>query len=156
MGYKLRAIAHGVRFPDEVRLNALERAIPQAMVEAVITDLGAEEQRTRKLPAEVTLWLSVAMGLFTNMALEQVLIKMVKGLLTIPIGLDMVSYIASSPHLPRPPTLQFSPVTREKPAGDALRRWVPPVLVFRFARYISPPAKFHHPACACTQVNTCS
>jgi hypothetical protein len=80
MGYRLRAIADGVRFPDEVRLNALERAIPQAIVEAVITDLGAEEQRTRKLPAVVTLWLSVAMGLFTNIALEQVLIKMVKGL----------------------------------------------------------------------------
>jgi hypothetical protein len=80
MGFTLRTIAHNVRFPDEVRLNALEQAIPQAVIEAVIADLGAEEQRTRKLPAAVTLLLSVAMGLFTNMALEQVLIKMVKGL----------------------------------------------------------------------------
>lgn len=80
MGFKLRVIAHQVRFPDEVRLNALERAVPQAVVEAVIAALGAEEQRTRKLSAVVTLLLSVAMGLFTNMALEQVLSKMVKGL----------------------------------------------------------------------------
>jgi len=80
MGFKLRAIADNVRFPDEVRLNALEQAIPENVVEAVITDLGADEQRTRKLPAAVTLWLSVAMGLFTNMGVEQVLNKMVKGL----------------------------------------------------------------------------
>jgi len=80
MGFTLRTITHNVRFPDEVRLNALEQAIPQAVVEAVIADLDAKEQRVRKLPAVVTLLLSVAMGLFTNMALEQVLIKMVKGL----------------------------------------------------------------------------
>ena len=80
MGFKLRTIAEDTRFPDAVKLNALEQAIPQAVVEAVITDLGAAEQRTRKLPAVVTLLLCIAMGLFTNMALEQVLIKMVKGL----------------------------------------------------------------------------
>jgi len=80
MGFKLRTIADDIKFPDAVKLNALEQAIPQAVVEAVITDLGVEEQRTRKLPAVVTLLLCIAMGLFTNMALEQVLIKMVKGL----------------------------------------------------------------------------
>jgi hypothetical protein len=80
MGFSLRTIADNVRFPEAVRLNALEQAIPQATVEAVIADLGAEEQRLRKLPAMVTLLLCVAMGLFTNMSLEQVLIKMVKGL----------------------------------------------------------------------------
>ena len=80
MGFKLRTIAEDTRFSDAVKLNALEQAIPQAVVEAVITDLGAAEQRTRKLPAVVTLLLCIAMGLFTNMALEQVLIKMVKGL----------------------------------------------------------------------------
>jgi hypothetical protein len=80
MGFKLRTIADDIKFPDAVRLNALEQAIPQAVVEAVIADLGVEEQRTRKLPAVVTLLLCIAMGLFTNMALEQVLIKMVRGL----------------------------------------------------------------------------
>ena len=80
MGFKLRTIVEGTRFSDAVKLNALEQAVPQAVVEAVIADLGAAEQRTRKLPAVMTLLLCIAMGLFTNMALEQVLIKMVKGL----------------------------------------------------------------------------
>jgi len=79
MGFSLRTIADDSRFSDAVRLNALERAIPQAAVAAVIADLDVAEQRTRKLPAGMTLLLCVAMGLFTNTALEQVLGKMVKG-----------------------------------------------------------------------------
>jgi len=80
MGFSLRTIADDIRLPETVSLNALEQAIPQTTVEAVVADLGIKEQRTRKLPTVVTLLLCIAMGLFTNMALEQVLIKMVKGL----------------------------------------------------------------------------
>ncbi|MEA3396508.1 MAG: IS4 family transposase [Chloroflexota bacterium] len=80
MGFSLRTIANDIRFPKAVSLNVLEQALPQATVEAVITDLGVKEQRVRKLPAMMTLLLCVAMGLFTNISLEQVLIKMVKGL----------------------------------------------------------------------------
>ena len=80
MGFSLRTIADGIEFPEAVRLNALEQVIPQATVEAVITDLGVKEQRLRKLPAKVTLLFCEAMGLFTNTSLEQVLKKMIKGL----------------------------------------------------------------------------
>jgi hypothetical protein len=79
MGFNLRTIADNITFPEAIRLNALEQAIPQTTVEAVITELGVEEERTRKLPAVVILLLCIGMGLFTNMALEQVMIKMVKG-----------------------------------------------------------------------------
>lgn len=79
MGFSLRRIADEVRFSETIQLNALERAIPQTTVEAVITDLGGAEQRTRKLPAGMTLLLCIAMGLFTNTALTHVLSKMVKG-----------------------------------------------------------------------------
>jgi hypothetical protein len=80
MGFSLRTIANEMRFPEAVSLNALEQAIPQTTVEAVIADLGVGERRIRKLSAVMTLLLCVAMGLFTNTALEQVLSKMVKGL----------------------------------------------------------------------------
>ena len=72
MGFSLRTIADNVKFPEAVSLNALEHAIPQATVEAVIVDLGVAEQRTRKLSAAVTLLLCIAMGLFSNIALTQV------------------------------------------------------------------------------------
>lgn len=80
MGFSLRMIADAVRFEQAVTLNALERAVPQAEVEAVIEDLNRREERIRKLPACVTLLLCIAMGLFTNMGLESVMLKMVKGL----------------------------------------------------------------------------
>jgi hypothetical protein len=80
MGFSLRTIADHIRFPEAASLNVLEQVIPQSTVEAVVADLGVAEQRVRKLPAVVTLLLCVAMGLFTNMSLGQVLIKMVKGL----------------------------------------------------------------------------
>ncbi|HEX2987947.1 MAG TPA: transposase domain-containing protein [Chloroflexota bacterium] len=61
-------------------MEALEAAVPQATVEAVIADLGVAEQRRRKLPAELTLLLSVAMNLFTHHPLEEVLRKLLRGL----------------------------------------------------------------------------
>lgn len=80
MGFSLRTITDVSRFSENVRLNMLEGAVPQATVEAVLVDLDATEQRTRKLPAALTTLLCVAMGLFTDTALDQVLIKLVKGL----------------------------------------------------------------------------
>ena len=46
---------------------------------AVVADLGVVEARTRKLVATLTLLLCIAMGVFTNIALSQVLRKLVKG-----------------------------------------------------------------------------
>jgi hypothetical protein len=80
MGFSLRTINDVTEFSENVRLNVLERAVPQASVEAVLIDLNATEQRTRKLPAALTTLLCVAMGMFTDTGLEQVLIKLVKGL----------------------------------------------------------------------------
>jgi len=80
MGFSLRMITGNIRFEQAVTLNAIERAIPQTEIEAVIEDLGVREERMRKLPAFVVLLLCIGMGLFTNIGLESVLIKMVKGL----------------------------------------------------------------------------
>ena len=80
MGFNLRTITENIRFEQAVTLNALERAVPQDEVEAVIEDLGMREKRVRKLPAFITLLLCIGMGLYTNIGLESVLNKMVKGL----------------------------------------------------------------------------
>jgi len=80
MGFSLRMIAENIRFEQAVTLNALEGVIPQAEVRAVIEDLGVKEKRMCKLPTFVTLLLCIVMGLFTNIGLESVLIRMVKGL----------------------------------------------------------------------------
>lgn len=70
----------GAKLTDEIRLEALEFAVPHEQVKAVVRDLGVAEQRRRKVPAEVAVLLSVAMNLFTQESLQQVLVKLLKGL----------------------------------------------------------------------------
>lgn len=68
MGFSLRTITDNIRFEQAVTLNALERAIPQTEVEAVIEDLGVREERVRKLPAFVMLLLCIGIFSFAHFA----------------------------------------------------------------------------------------
>lgn len=80
MGFMLRQISPNAKLTDEICLSAIETAVPQAVVKAVVLDLGVAERRDRKLPAVVTLLLGVAMNLFTHHALDQALVQMLQGL----------------------------------------------------------------------------
>ena len=80
MGFMIRQIGANAKLADEFSVEALEAAMPRATVEAVVADLGVAEQRRRKLPAELTLLLTVAMNLFTHHSLEEVLRKLLQGL----------------------------------------------------------------------------
>jgi hypothetical protein len=76
----IRQLEERAKLPDEITLDALGAAVPHAVVKAVVAELGVAEHRRRKLPAEVGLLLSVAMNLFTQDFLDQVLVKLLKGL----------------------------------------------------------------------------
>lgn len=80
MRFMIRHIDEHAQLTDEITLDALGAAVPHAVVKAVVADLGVAEHRRRKLPAEVGLLLSVAMNLFTQASLDQVLVKLLKGL----------------------------------------------------------------------------
>ena len=80
LGFMIRQIDPNAKLADEVSMEALEAAVPHATVEAVVADLGVAEQRRRKLPAELTMLLSVAMNIFTHHPLEDVLHELLKGL----------------------------------------------------------------------------
>lgn len=80
LGFMIRQIDPNAKLADEVSVEALEAAVPHTTVEAVVADLGASEQRRRKLPAELTILLSVAMNIFTQHPLEDVLRQLLKGL----------------------------------------------------------------------------
>jgi hypothetical protein len=76
----IRHIDEHAQLTDEISLDAFGAAVPHAVVKAVVADLGVAEHRRRKLPAEVALLLSMAMHLFIQDSLTQVLIKLLKGL----------------------------------------------------------------------------
>ncbi len=80
MGFMIRQIPETARLADEIALDALRTSLPREVVEAVVADLGVAEERRRKLPADLTILLCVAMNLFSQQSLAQVLVKMVKGL----------------------------------------------------------------------------
>jgi len=80
MCFMIRQIGEQAKLTDEIALDALGAAVPHAMVKAVVAELGVAEHRRRKLPAELGLLLSVAMNLFTQDSLDQVLVKLLKGL----------------------------------------------------------------------------
>jgi len=68
------------QFTESIALEALEQVLPHAAIVAAARAARAPTVRRRKLPAEVTLLLCVAMSLFTACALEVVLAKLVHGL----------------------------------------------------------------------------
>jgi hypothetical protein len=80
MPYSLRTIPAGGKFCRELTVDALARAIPQATVEAVLTDLGAQARRERKLSMPVVVWTLIAMNLYTQLAVQHVLRRVAQGL----------------------------------------------------------------------------
>jgi hypothetical protein len=80
MGFMIRQIADDAKLTDEIALEAIASAVPEEVVRAVVSDLGAAEERDRKLPTHVTLMLGIGMNLYPSESLERVYRKMVKGL----------------------------------------------------------------------------
>jgi hypothetical protein len=80
VGLIVRQFAEAAKFVEEIGVEALDGSISPATVDAVLADLGACEQRCRKLPARVVVWLSLAMHLFAEQALADVLASLVGGL----------------------------------------------------------------------------
>ena len=80
MGYMIRQIEKNAKMTDEVRMEALERAVPYAMLQAVVQAHGLQRQRKRKLSAEMGILMAIAMNLYSQLSLGQVIHKLVQGL----------------------------------------------------------------------------
>jgi len=61
LGYMIRQIAEDAKMSEEVRMEALEMAVPHKTIQAVVQDHRLEWQRDRKLSAEMGLLLGLAM-----------------------------------------------------------------------------------------------
>ncbi|MCZ7575320.1 MAG: IS4 family transposase [Ardenticatenaceae bacterium] len=80
MGYRLREIAAGRKFSQELRLEALSQVVPAETVAAVLAAQGVTTERERKLNMVVTVFLVIGMHLFSHLRLGAVLAKLAKGL----------------------------------------------------------------------------
>ncbi len=79
MGFMVRTVPAGTNLTEELTVQALERAVPQAQIQAVAAAARRPGQRRRRLPPEVLLLLSILMNLYTQEALERVLGKLYHG-----------------------------------------------------------------------------
>lgn len=77
--YRLQQLDIQHHFSELVNFEAMRRVIPANLVEEVITECGANEKRSRKLPAALTLWLCVLMNIFSGIGLQAVLVRLVRG-----------------------------------------------------------------------------
>ena len=80
MGFIARQHDATTTFTDAIALEALERVMPAALIQAAATEATVPTQRRRKLPSDVTLLLCIAMSLWTAPALDVVLHALVHGL----------------------------------------------------------------------------
>lgn len=75
----LRQVNPAVHFSQEATLEALGHTFDEERLSVLLEELGLHDQRLRKLPLRLTVLLCIAMNLFTQDALEDVLRKLVQG-----------------------------------------------------------------------------
>ena len=80
VGFMVRTWAPGAKFTDAVALEALESVVPAALIRAAAAGAAVPTVRRRKLPADLTLLLCLAMSLWPQQALGVVLARLVHGL----------------------------------------------------------------------------
>ncbi|HEX2300430.1 MAG TPA: IS4 family transposase [Pseudonocardiaceae bacterium] len=68
------------RLPDRVSIGVLARMFPAALVDEVIDEAGAREQRKRSLPTRLTVYVTLAMWLFMGSGYDTVVRQLVEGL----------------------------------------------------------------------------
>ena len=68
------------RLPDRIGIGVLAKVFPPELVDRVVDEAGAREQRKRVLPARVVVYLLLAMVLFSGSGYGQVWDRLVRGL----------------------------------------------------------------------------
>lgn len=68
------------RLPDRVAIGVLTKTFPPGLVDAVIDEAQAREQRKRSLPSRLTTYFTLAMWLWREHGYEEVLRQLVDGL----------------------------------------------------------------------------
>lgn len=79
MKRSLRQVLPDVHFSAEATLAAVGQTLAAERISAALRAAGRQTQRTRKLPLNLVILLIVAMSLFTDSAIDDVLVKLLQG-----------------------------------------------------------------------------
>ncbi|TKA11906.1 transposase domain-containing protein [Actinacidiphila oryziradicis] len=70
----------GETYPERIRMGLLSRTFPPELVDFVVDEAGAREERTRSLPSRLTVYFILTMWLFTGYGYGLVLRELVEHL----------------------------------------------------------------------------
>lgn len=79
MERSLRQMEPSVHWTQEVSLDVLSQVVSRSRIEAVLAGLGVRELRVRKLTLTLVVLLCIAMNLFTEEAIDDVIRKLIAG-----------------------------------------------------------------------------
>lgn len=79
-GFALTEVRGGSHLGDQQVLAALQQAIPEEAIDAVIAETGTREQRKRRLPARLVVAFVIGLGLWAREGLVAVISELVDGL----------------------------------------------------------------------------
>jgi hypothetical protein len=79
-GFALAEVRRGSHLGDQAVLAALQEAIPEDAIDAVIAETGTRERRKRRLPARLVVAFVLALGLWAREGLVEVATLLVDGL----------------------------------------------------------------------------
>lgn len=80
MGYRLREYAAESKFIKELTLEAIGQAVPLAEVKAVLQEEKVQAGRDRKLNTVATMFVVIAMSIYTRLSIGDVMRKLSQGL----------------------------------------------------------------------------
>lgn len=80
MGFTIREMDTQRKFSSTLTIDALAQVIPQSAVTEVIAQEGVGHKRERRLTAELTLWVVLALHLYPGVVVSGVLAKLARGL----------------------------------------------------------------------------
>jgi len=80
MGYRLRQFDVEGKFSSELHLEAIGRAVPMSEIRAALQETGVQEVRERKLSMVVVMLVTIAMNIYTRLAIGEVMGKVARGL----------------------------------------------------------------------------
>ena len=70
MGYRIRQIELEGELGQAIRVDAITQVVPLEDIQDALQVCDAREQRTRRLPAVLVVWLCIAMNLFWEVSLK--------------------------------------------------------------------------------------
>lgn len=79
MNFTTRTLGMEQRFCEAVTMETITRVVPVATIDAVVDVIGVGESRVRKLPARLTILVLIGMGLYNDLSIQAVMLKLVKG-----------------------------------------------------------------------------